>query len=132
MSEIRIPDAAPVVGSFQLALRFVLEAAALVALGGWARHVVGPGALGWAAALATPAVVAAVWGVFAVPGDPTRGGKVPVPVSGWLRIGIEMAVFLGAAAALVSMEWWRWFDPFIGGFVVHHVGTRQRIVWLLR
>src|ERR1700679_2726266 len=122
MSEIRIPNGPPVVGSFQLALRFVLEAAALVALGGWARHVVGAGVLGWVAALAMPAVIAAVWGVFAVPGDPTRGGKVPVPVSGWLRIGIEMAVFLGAGAALVSMEWWRWFDPFVGGFVVHHVG----------
>jgi hypothetical protein len=125
-------DTPPIVGPFQLALRLVLELGALVALSAWARRAAGAGVLGWCAALGMGALVGAVWGVFAVPGDPSRSGRAPVPVSGWTRIGIEMAVFFGGAAALASMQWWRWFDPFIAGFVIHHVGTRRRIQWLLR
>ncbi len=121
----------PSVPPWQLALRFVLEVGSLIALGAWARRAVGGGGAGWFAAIALPLAVAAVWGVFAVPGDPTRSGKAPVRVSGWLRMGIELAVFFAAAASLVSLGWWRWFNPFLAGFVVHHVGTRARIQWLL-
>jgi hypothetical protein len=125
-------DAPPTIPPFQLALRLVLEVGALVAIAAWARQAVGRGALGWCAALGMAVLVGSVWGVFAVPGDPSRSGRAPVPVSGWARIGIEMGVFFGGAAALVSLEWWHWFGPFIAGFVVHHAGTRPRILWLLR
>jgi len=60
-----------------LALRFLLELAALIALGLWGAHQAGI-----ALALALPATAAALWGIFAVPGDPSRSGKAPVPVSG--------------------------------------------------
>jgi hypothetical protein len=126
------PESTPAVHPFQLALRFVLELGSLIAIGAWAHRAAGGGALGWCAAIAAVALVAAAWGVFAVPGDPSRSGRAPVPVSGWIRLGIELAVFFGGAAALASMQAWRWFDPFVAAFVIHHVGTRPRLQWLLR
>jgi hypothetical protein len=125
-------DTPPTIGPFQLALRFALELGALFSIAAWARRAVGTGALGWCAAIGVVVLVASLWGVFAVPGDPSRSGRAPVPVSGWTRIGIEMAVFLAGAASLASLQWWHWFDPFIAALVIHHVGTRKRIVWLVR
>jgi hypothetical protein len=101
-------------------------------LGAGARHLAGHGPLGWVAAIGVPLVAAAAWGTFAVPRDPSRGGKVPVPVPGSVRMALEMAVFYGAAASLASLHWWDWFDAFIAAFVVHHVGARARILWVLR
>ena len=126
------PDAPPTIPPWQLALRFVLEIGALAAISVWAWHAAGHGAMGWAAAVAAFLAVAAAGGTFAVPDDPSRSGKAPVAVSGWLRMALELAVFFGGAAAMASLHAWRWFDPFIAGLVVHHVGTRARIQWLLQ
>jgi hypothetical protein len=126
------PEEPPAIPPWQLALRFVLEIGALAGISVWAWHLAGHGVLGWVAAVAAFLGVAAVWGTFAVPGDPSRSGKAPVPVSGWLRMAIELGVFFGGAAAMASLNAWRWFDPFIAGVVVHHVGTRARIQWLLQ
>jgi hypothetical protein len=67
-----------------LALCFLLEIAALVAIGCWGldqhsgiwHFIVGVGA---------PLIAAALWGTFAVPDDPSRSGKAPVPIPGVLR-----------------------------------------------
>jgi hypothetical protein len=122
----------PTMAPWLLHIRFVLEVISLVALGAGARHVAGPGVLGWVATIGAPLLVAVAWGTFAVPGDPSRSGKAPVPVAGWLRMAFELAVFFGAAASLAAIAWWDLFDVFIAGFVVHHVGTRARILWILR
>jgi hypothetical protein len=124
--------APPSVARWLLHLRFVLEMIALVAIGAGARHVAGTGALGWAAAVAAPLLAAVLWGTFAVPGDPSRSGRAPVPVPGSLRIALEMAVFFAAAASLAAIAWWDLFDVFIAAFVVEHVGTRARVLWVLR
>ena len=127
------PDAPPApIAPWVLSLRFGLEVGSLIAMGAWARRAAGPGALGWAAAVASPALAAVLWGTFAVPGDPSRSGKAPVRVSGGLRLLIEMGVFFAGAASLASLQWWPWFDAFIAAFVVHHAGARQRLQWLLR
>src|ERR1019366_7635457 len=83
----------PAIAPWLLHLRFALEVGSLIALGGWARRTAGRGLVGWAAALATALIVAVLWGTFAVRGDPSRSGRAPVPVPGWLRIALEMAVF---------------------------------------
>jgi hypothetical protein len=132
MTEAPSPDEPPVIAPWLLHLRFGLEVGSLIALGAGARHVVGRGAPGWVAAVVAPLVAAVMWGTFAVPGDPSRSGKAPVPVPGSLRIALEMTVFFLAAASLGAVGWWQWFDPFIAAFVVHHVGTRARILWILR
>ncbi len=126
------PDAPPVIAPWVLSLRFGLEVGSLIALGAWAHRAAGHGALAWAAALAVPLVAAIVWGTFAVPGDPSRSGKAPVPVSWGVRLLIEMGVFLGGAAALAALDWWPWFDAFVAAFVVHHAGAMKRLQWLSR
>jgi hypothetical protein len=54
-----------------LAIRFILELAALVAMGVWGWLQV-DGVLRFVVALAVPIAAAALWGVFAVPGDRSR------------------------------------------------------------
>jgi hypothetical protein len=132
MSETPTADDPPAIAPWLLHLRVALEVGSLIALGAWARRTAGNGGVGWAAAIGVPLVVAVLWGTFAVRGDPTRSGNAPVPVPGSLRIACEMAVFFCAAAALASLAWWDWFDGFVAGFVVHHAGTRARILWVLR
>ena len=111
---------------WDLVLRFVLEVACLVgiAVAGW---TVAP-AVGVAAAV----TAAAVWGVFAVPGDPSRSGDAPVRVPGWVRLLIELAVLLGGAAA-----WLVAGRPVVAVtitalLVLHHVVSLPRVRWLLR
>jgi hypothetical protein len=131
-TETPSPDTPPVIIPWLLGIRFGLEIGSLIALGAWARRAAGHGVAGWAAAIALPIVVAVVWGTFAVPGDPSRSGRAAVRVSGWLRLMIEMAVFVAGAAALVALGWWRWFDAFVAALVVQHAGTMKRLQWLLR
>ncbi len=131
------PEAPPVIAPWVLSLRFGLEvgspASRSVAVGlartapRWPRQPSGGRPL-----LAVPLVVAVVWGTFAVPGDPSRSGRAPVPVSWGVRLLIEMVVFLGGAAALAALDWWPWFDAFVAAFVVHHAGAMKRLQWLSR
>ena len=114
-----------------LALRFLLEIAALVAIGYWGfslnagiwRIIIGLGG---------PLLAAALWGTFAVPEDPSRSGKAPVPVPGILRLVLELALF-GFAA-------WALYDagspvPALILFiitVIHYVLSYDRVAWLIR
>ena len=82
-----------------LALRFLLEIAALVAIGywGWTQHT---GVLRFVLAIGGPVLAAVLWGTFAVPDDPSRSGKAPVAVPGIIRLALELAIFAFAAWAL--------------------------------
>ena len=54
-------------------LRFILEMAAFIIYGmlGWVT-------LGWAGLIVFPLVIATVWGLFNVPGDPSRARRALV------------------------------------------------------
>lgn len=114
-----------------LAIRFLLELAALVAFGRFGmRATETPLRYVWM--LVLPIVAAAVWGVFNVPGDPSRSGNAPVPVPGAVRLGLELAFFgLAACAAFRSNA-----RPFGIGFaittVVLYALSYDRIAWLLK
>ena len=116
---------------WNLSLRFFLEGVALIALAfaGWA---LGEGASSWLLMLVLPLAAATVWGVFNVPGDPSRSGKAPVPVPGWVRLIIELGILL---AGLVAATWlwgpWAAFF-FTLGLLVHYTFSGDRIRWLLR
>jgi hypothetical protein len=112
-----------------LTLRFLLELAALFALGmwGWQQREDG---YRFALAIGIPLLLAVLWGVFAVPGDPSRSGKAPVPVPGWLRLVFELAFFALAAWALYDLGH---ILPAWGlGILValHYLASYDRIRWL--
>ena len=116
--------------SVNLAFRFVLEVAALVAIGVGA-HTLGSGPFAWVLAIALPIIAAFCWGTFNVPGDESRSGEAPVAVPGSLRLILELGIF-ASAVVLVS------FASPIAGLVLglavatHYALSVDRLRWLLR
>ena len=114
-----------------LALRFLLEIGALIAIGYWgfSQHA---GTWRWVAGLGGPLVAAALWGTFAVPNDPSRSGKAPVPVPGVVRLLLELAFFGLAAWALHDAG-----KPILalvlaGVTAAHYILSYDRVIWLVR
>ena len=114
-----------------LALRFILEITALVVFAVWGRNA-DSGWLGIFLAISLPVFFVAVWGVFAVKGDPSRSGKTVVSTNGFVRLLLELLFFALAALALFDLG----FN--IPGLAVsvlvllHYAFSYQRIVWLLK
>lgn len=111
---------------WNLVLRFGLELACLLGIGvaGWQ---VAP-ALG----VAGSAGAAAAWGVFAVPGDPSRSGNAPLAVHGWVRLLVEAVVFIGGAAAWLVAGRWAIAVTLTALLALHHAVALPRLRWLLR
>ena len=114
-----------------LALRFILEIAGLVALGWWGWNQ-GEGILRFVLAFGIPILAAVLWGTFAVPDDPSRSGKAPVQVPGIVRLLLELAFFVSATWSLfaegaATLGW-------IYGIavLVHYLASYDRILWLVR
>lgn len=113
-----------------LAIRFLLELSALLAMGvwgwrqseGWVRFVL---------ALGIPIIVAVVWGTFAVPNDPSRSGAAPIAVPGILRLAIELVVFALAIWALYDLGYTRlsWILGII--VAIHYITSYDRVLWLI-
>ncbi|MDX8520140.1 YrdB family protein [Mesorhizobium dulcispinae] len=82
---------------WNLTLRFLLELSALLGLGmaGWTFSTE---FWRWILAITLPLVAAVFWGTFAVLNDPSRSGQAPVPVSGAVRLVLELIVLFGGAA----------------------------------
>jgi len=114
-----------------LALRFLLELAALLAIGIW----------GWEQsdtwmhfllAFGLPIVFATIWGVFNVPNDPSRSGKAPIPVPGYIRLAIEIAFFTFATWTLYDSGETN-FAWILGSIVTaHYLISYDRIAWLFK
>ena len=113
-----------------LAIRFLMEIAALIAIGFWGfdqhdgiwRFVLGFG---------LPIIAAAAWGIFAVPGDRSRSGGAPVPVPGAVRLILELALFGLACWALYDAD-----RPLLALILAavtafHYALSYDRIAWLL-
>jgi len=82
-----------------LAVRFLLEIAGLAALVmlGW---YCGEGINRYLLALGLPLIAAAFWGIFAVPGDPSRSGETVVQIPGVVRLLLELTFFASATCSL--------------------------------
>ena len=113
-----------------LAIRFLLEIAALLAMGVWGWQQ-SEGWFRFVLALGIPIILAVIWGIFAVPNDPSRSGAAPIAVPGILRLVIELAIFVFATWALydlgyTSLSW-------ILGIIVaiHYITSYDRILWLV-
>lgn len=113
-----------------LALRFLLELAALssMAVWGWQR---GDGWLRFLLAAAIPIVAGALWGTFAVPDDPSRSGGAPIPVSGVVRLAIEAFIFGFGIWMLRDAGFPRAAWVFAAIVVAHYAISFDRIRWLL-
>ena len=111
-------------------IRFLLELTALLAIGvwGWKQN---DGWLQFVLALGIPIIVAAIWGTFAVPDDPSRSGAAAIVVSGVVRLAIELAVFAFATWTLHDLGFTRlgWIFGIL--VVVHYVISYDRIMWLI-
>ncbi len=114
-----------------LVLRFLLEIAALVAIGYWGFSQQ-TGLLRFLLGIGLPVIAAAIWATFAVPDDPSRSGRAPVPVPGVLRLVLELALFVSAVWALVDAG-----SPTLALImasitVVHYALSYDRVAWLIR
>ena len=75
-----------------LAFPFLLELLASVAVGfrGWNQS---DSWIRFAWRIGLPMTLAAIWGIFAVPNDPSRSGSAPVAIPGIYRLILEFAAF---------------------------------------
>jgi hypothetical protein len=112
------------------ALRFILELWALVAFGYWGLNQ-DFGLFNYALMLILPIAAAVLWGVFAVPNDPSRSGGAPVPVPGAVRLLLEFLI-LGSAFVAMYVEGLLYLSLIFGVLVIiHYVLAHERIRWLL-
>ncbi|MFC4127105.1 YrdB family protein [Nocardia rhizosphaerae] len=113
-----------------LTARFLLELIAIVSFGvyGW-RGFDSP----WRYVLVVvlPIAAAALWGTFAVPDDPSRGGDAPVPVPGPVRLLVEVTVLFGGAVALWAAGLPRLALASAAVLVVYQLLAYDRVLWLL-
>lgn len=79
-----------------------------------------------------PLLAATIWSVFTVTGDPSRGKNGPVPVSGYVRLGIEATFFGCGAAACYALSSARWALAFGALVCLHYAWAHARVRWLLR
>jgi hypothetical protein len=111
--------------------RFVLEVVALLFIGWYGSSL----ASGWASFFLAAGFVllaALLWGLFNVPGDPSRSGKAPVVVSGSVRLAIESLVFLTAVYAILSTMG-KWFALlYLTAVIAHYIHIKKRVTWLLK
>ena len=114
-----------------LLLRFLLELAALAGIGLWA-WTLGDGWHRGVLAFFAVSVAVALWIVFNVPGDPSRSGAAPVPVPGWVRLPLELAILLGGAWAFHFAGQTTVAMVVTALIVLHYAGSVPRIRWLLR
>jgi hypothetical protein len=113
-----------------LAFRFLLELAALIALGVWGWSL-STGAMRFVLAAAAPIAGAVLWGLFNVPGDPSRSGAAPVPVRGFVRLTGELAFFALAAWAFVASGHGGLGTALAIAVAIHYAISYDRIAWLI-
>jgi hypothetical protein len=113
-----------------LTLRFVLEMSALfsVAYWGWHDH---QGTTRYLTMVGLPVLFAVIWGVFAVPGDPSRSGKTVVKTAGWLRLTLELLLFGTAILTFYLSDLTTIAEVFGILVILHYLVSFDRVKWLL-
>jgi len=113
-----------------LMIRFILELMALLSVGYWAwKRFDSP--LQYILGIGLPILMTIIWGTFAVPDDPSRSGKAPIPVSGLMRLVLEITFFALAVWSLHDLQQ-NELSYILGGIVIiHYLFSYDRISWLL-
>ena len=113
-----------------LALRFILELCALAAIGMWGWKT-GDGIWKYVLTIILVIGAAIIWGVFNVPGDPSRSGSAPVVVPGMLRLALELGIFTAAILALYDSGYQKAGLIMLILVVGHYSLSWDRIAWLM-
>jgi hypothetical protein len=113
-----------------LTIRFLLEISALITIGIWGWKCYDDW-LGYVLAISIPVLFAIIWGIFAVPNDPSRSGKAPIKTPGVIRLFIEIVFFTLATWSLYDLCFYKL--SFIFGIIVtlHYITSYDRIIWLM-
>ena len=85
----------------------------------------------YAIGLGSPLISATLWGVFAVPNDPSRSGKTVIKTSGRMRLLLELSFFILGASALYSLNYTNLFYAFSIISLLHYLMSMDRIKWLI-
>ena len=112
-----------------LIMRFLLELAAMFAVGYWAWYYFNS-PMNYMLAIVIPGLLMTLWVVFAVPNDPSRSGKAPVPVPGIVRLLYEMIFFAFAVWALNETGFTHLSIIFGSITALHYIISYDRIIWL--
>lgn len=113
-----------------LAVRFILELTAIFVYGLWGWRQA-DGGLRIVLMLLIPIVFATAWGIFNVPGDPSRSGAAPVVVPGIVRLLLELVFFGLACWALYQLDLKTYALIFGAVVILHYLVSYDRISWLL-
>ncbi|WP_278262609.1 YrdB family protein [Nocardia sp. AG03] len=113
-----------------LFVRFALELIAIASFGvyGWLAF---ESPWRYLLVVVLPIAAATLWGVFALPDDPSRGGGAPVPVSGPVRLLVEFVVLFGGAGALWAAGLPGLALALASVLVGYHLLAYDRVRWLL-
>ncbi|MEZ5008123.1 MAG: YrdB family protein [Chitinophagales bacterium] len=113
-----------------LGIRFLLEITALVSIGMWGYRQ-GDGGLRYVLAFGLPIIIAAIWGTFAVPNDPSRSGEAPIATLGIIRLIIELGFFAFATWSLYDMNFHKASVAFGIIVLLHYIISYDRVIWLI-
>ncbi|MDP9077950.1 MAG: YrdB family protein [Bacteroidota bacterium] len=111
-----------------LAVRFLLEIAMLIALGYWGWHATA-GWLQYLLAIGLPAIAATLWGIFRIQNDPK---PAPVEVPGVVRLLLEWALFGTAVLALFSLGYFKLSLAMAIVVKLHYIVSYDRTWAMLR
>jgi hypothetical protein len=114
-----------------LALRFLLELAAISAFGAWGYSLSSSG-LKYILAILMALLFALLWGVFAVRNDPSRSGKTVVSTPGPLRLILELLLFGAASWMLFRLDQVLMAIILAALVLLHYLLSWDRIAWLLK
>jgi hypothetical protein len=132
MPEDSQPEQPPKQPAWVLIIRFAMEIVAFGGLVWWGWSIGDGGGVGFALGAVFFVVAALLWGVFAVPDDPSRNPDPPIGVPGWLRLIIELGIF-GVAAFGIWVSGARWLSETLLTLVgVTYIVTYDRALWLLK
>ena len=113
-----------------LTVRFVLEVGAILTFGTWGYRF----SELWTRYLLVillPLIFALLWGIFAVPNDPSRSGKTVVHTPGIVRLILELGLFTAATWMIYDLTFTRLALIFCAVVILHYIFSYDRIRWLL-
>lgn len=113
-----------------LVFRFILELLGLGALGYWGWSL-GSGGWEYAGAIALPFFAAVIWAVFRAPGETHGPDRTPVPVSGRLRLLLEVCFFGAGILGLYQCGQLLLVECFSVMLLLHYGLSYDRLRWLL-